>query len=150
MSTLEDGMDNLSSVDYTDQIEAIIQVLKQTPKILFIDPTSASFDIDAIASKVSAQFVNSTKYPFENKQDTTYASSYFDDIAKKRAFSNQIGELKQQIVQMDEIALQSRVGHGDIQRYATSLLKPIADFSSASSGGLKYPLTKAFLFEKQR
>ncbi len=150
MSTLEVGMDNLSSVDYTDQIEAITRVLTQTPKILFIEPTSASFDIDAIASKVAAQFVNSTKYPFENKQDTTYASSYFDDIAKKKAFSNQIGGLKQQIVQLIENALQIKVGHRDIQRYATSLLKPIADFSSASSGGLKYPLTKAFLFEKQR
>ena len=150
MSTLEVGLDNLSSVDYTDQIEAIIQVLKQTPKILFIEPTSVSFDIDAIAGKVATQFTNSTRYPFENNQGTTYASSYFDDIGKKKAFSDQIGGLRQQIIQMVESALQIKVGHRDIQRYATGLLKPIADFSSTSSGGLKYPLTKALHFEKQR
>ncbi|HYL43637.1 MAG TPA: hypothetical protein VEU97_09655, partial [Ktedonobacteraceae bacterium] len=143
-------MDNLSAVDYSDKIRGIIQALRQSTKEPSVGSTSISFDIDKIAHKVATTYVSDTRYPFENKQGTTYASTYFPDIAKKTAFSNQIKDLEKEVVQLIQGALQAKFQHRDIGIFAKSLLKPVADFSHAPAAGLKYPLTKALPLEKQK
>src|SRR5258708_22228529 len=100
MSTLEVGMDNLSAVDYSDKIRGIIQTLRQSAKEPSVGSTSISFDIDKIAHNVATTYASDTRYPFENKQGTTYASTYFPDIAKKIAFSNQIKDLEKEVAQL--------------------------------------------------
>src|ERR1700674_5520731 len=129
MSTLEVGMDNLSAVDYSDKIRGIIQALRQSIKEPSVESISVSFNIDKIAHHVATTYASSTKYPFENKQGTTYASTYFPDIAKKTAFSNQIKDLEKEVVQLIQEGLQAKFQHRDIGIFAKSLLKPVADFS---------------------
>src|SRR5258708_16702176 len=150
MSTLEVGMDNLSAVDYYDKIRGIIQTLRQSAKEPAVVSTSISFDIDKIAHNVATTYASDTRYPFENKQGTTYASTYFPDIAKKIAFSNQIKDLEKEVAQLIQGALQAKFQHRNIGTFAKSLLKPVADFSHAPATGLKYPLTKALPLEKQK
>lgn len=150
MSTLEVGMDNLSAVDYSDKIRGIIQTLRQSAKEPSVGSTSISFDIDKIAHNVATTYASDTRYPFENKQGTTYASTYFPDIAKKIAFSNQIKDLEKEVAQLIQGALQAKFQHRNIGTFAKSLLKPVADFSHAPATGLKYPLTKALPLEKQK
>lgn len=86
MSTLEVGLDNLSTVDYQDKFEAIARTLKKENALLTLRPHSITFDIDRLADKIAEQFATSNKYPFENKDGTIYASIHLPTTDKKRGF----------------------------------------------------------------
>lgn len=149
MSTLEYGQDDLSSVDYESLIGAITQALSNC-KIPTLDERSISFDLDTIANDVAFQFARSNKYPFENKDGTTYASIHFPTIDKKDAFSAQIRQLVAVLRRCIEQALQAKLGYGSIERYIKSLLSPLGTFSDRQIAGLKYPLTNPISLQKQR
>jgi len=117
MSTLEYGQDDLSSVDYESLIGAITQALSRC-KIPTLDERSISFDLDTIANDVAVQFARSNKYPFENKDGTTYASIHFPTIDKKDAFSAQIRQLVEVLRRCIEQALQAKLGHDSIDTTA--------------------------------
>ncbi len=138
MSTLEEGIDNLTTVHYKDLLELIAQTLGKNERLISVHSSSIVFDIDRIAQDVATQIAASNKYPFANRDGTTYASIHLPDIAKKEAFSDQV-EL---VVHEIQKSLQAKLGSRSIGEYATSLLKPISDFSGEAAG-LHYPLGKA-------
>jgi hypothetical protein len=145
MSTLEEGIDNLTTVQYKDLLELIAQTLGKNERLISIPSSTIVFDIDRIAQDVATQIAASNKYPFANRDGTTYASIHLPDIAKKEAFSDQV-EL---VVYEIQKSLQAKLGSRSIGEYATSLLKPVSDFSGEAAG-LHYPLGKAATIEKQR
>jgi hypothetical protein len=157
MSTLEVGLDNLSTVDYQDKLEAIARTLKKTDKLLTLKPHSITFDIDKLADKVAEQFATSNRYPFENKDGTIYASIHMPTTDKKEAFSRQLERLIIQELRnyFQQALLQASLEQRSIEQYATNLLKPISEFSvsnfsSRTATDLKYTLGRQISFEKQR
>ncbi len=130
MSTLEEGIDNLTTVHYKDLLELIAQTLGKNERLISVHSSSIVFDIDRIAQDVATQIAASNKYPFANRDGTTYASIHLPDIAKKEAFSDQV-EL---VVHEIQKSLQAKLGSRSIGEYATSLLKPISDFSGEAAG----------------
>ncbi len=157
MSTLEVGLDNLSTVDYLNIFEAIARTLKKTEKLFTIRTDSVTFDVDQLADAVAQQFASSNKYPFENKDGTTQATIHMPTTDKKEAFSKQLEGLilRELRASFEKALLNAHPEYRSIQVYIPRLLKPIAafstpTFSAKTKTGLKYTLDKHNLFEKQR
>jgi len=148
MSTLEVATDNLSPVLYKEIVEVISQKLKKSQKPLWakVSSTSATlrFDIDELAMAVAQEFASSNKYPFENRDGTTYASIHMPTGAEKEAFSDQIQRL---IVGELQTLVRAQVGPRSIEQFVTSLLKPI---ETKNIVGMPYSLEKPYPLEKRR
>ncbi|HVB20553.1 MAG TPA: hypothetical protein VNG51_01225 [Ktedonobacteraceae bacterium] len=160
MSTLEVGLDNLSTVDYRNIFEAIMHNLKKTERLFSIRDESVTFDIDKLADAVAQQLASSNRYPFENRDGTTQAAIHMPTTAQKEEFSEQFERLiLQELRTSFERALHTLPGKNpesrSIQTYVTRLPKSIATFSTPrlsdkTKTGLKYELDKENPFEKQR
>lgn len=157
MSTLEVGLDNLSTVDYRNIFEAIAHVLKSNGKLFTIHDTSVTFDVDKLADTVAQQFTSSNRYPFENKDGTSLATIHMATISQKEAFSDQFEHLilQELRVAFEKALLQQKPEYSSIQAFIRRLPKPITAFSTPklsneTKTGLKYELDKEHPFEKQR
>jgi len=158
MSTLEVGLDNLSTVDYKHLFEVIAQELKRsTEKFFFIQDTSVTFDVDKLASVVAQQLATSNKFPFENKDGTSLATIHMPATSQKEAFSEQFERLILQELRtsFERVLLQKNPGYSSIQEYICRLPRAVTTFSTpklspTTKTGLKYELGKQHTFEKQR
>jgi hypothetical protein len=158
MSTLEVGLDNLSTVDYQNLFEAIARILKSKEEHFIIQDTSVTFDVDKLADAVAQHFASSNKYPFENKDGAILASIHMPTTGQKEAFSEQFDHLILQELRtsFENALLQKKTEYSSsIQAFIRRLPKPVATFStpklsSTTNTGLKYELDKEHPFEKQR
>jgi len=148
MSTIEEATDNLSPVSYKELVEVISQNLKKTQQLLWTQSSSRStslrFDIDRLALSVAQQLASSNRYPFENRNGTTYASIHMPTGAEKEAFSEQIQRL---IVRELQSLIQALVGPESIEQFVTGLLRPI---EMKNVVGMPYSLEKPYPLEKRR
>ena len=156
MSTLEVGLDNLSTVDYRQLFEAIAHTLKSNEKFFTVQDTSVTLDIDKLANIVAQQFAASNKYPFENKDGAILATIHMATTAQKEAFSDQFERLILQELRtaFEKALFQKKPEYNSIPAYINHLPRPVATFSTprlshTTKAGLKYELDKEHPFEKQ-
>ena len=157
MTTLEVGQNNLSTVNYQKLFKAVATELKKEPKLFSIKQDSIVVDFDNVADQVARQFEKSSDYPFENKDGTTYASTYLPTTQENDDFRDQLENL---IIatfrtRLEEALRHANVGSSTIKDYANSLPTPLQNlsvnkFSQQTKTGLQYPLNTPFTFQKQR
>lgn len=150
MNILEESLDNLAPVNYKELLEQIARIVPTVPGLFRFRSTSLIFHVDNLASEVAKQTRTSL---FENLDGTTYASTHFADLAETEAFSAQISQLQQVIIEALQKGLAPSQKYASLAQYVGDLFQPIKDFAqpNTETTGLHYEqLKKPIELQRQR
>lgn len=160
MSSIRVTAHNLANVKYEDllkdvarRINMISTITDPRRSILRITDDTFAFDVDSIATHVAQQYATSKKFPFEDLEGVSSATTHMDDLVATKTFSDLVRE---QIVQPLQTQIQkvlqgtNTIKYHDLSAYMAQLLTPLAQFQGKQSAGLSYQLGTPQLIRKQR
>jgi hypothetical protein len=139
--------------DVARRIKMISTITDPKKSILWIKDDSFGFDIDRIADHVAQQYATSTKFPFEDLDGVSYATTHMNDLLAMKTFSDLVrDQIVRPLQEQIQKVLQSTTTttQTDLSAYATQLLTPLAQFQGNTSAGLTYQLGTSQLIRKQR
>lgn len=150
MNILEESQSNLAPVNYKELLEKIGQIIPTMPNLFRLRSTSFIFYIDALAFEVAKQM----RVPlFENRDGTTYASTHFADLVETEAFSTQVNQLRQTLIEALQKSLAPSQKYTSLTQYIGDLFQPVGDFAQpgTETTGLHYEqLKKPIELQRQR
>lgn len=147
MSSIEEITHNLSSVNYSLLLDALFEEIQKCDACIDTHRDgSLGFDADVLADNVAQRFATSSKFPFDNKGGTTYATVHTQELAQKEAFSEKIQGVKARL----QALFLKKLGQRQPASYLSNLLTPIESFTKNTPIGLSYPLNQSQKIQKQK